>query len=154
MAQLVKYLLSQHTDLTPDCQHPCKSWLWHMSHTSITMSVLAMGRQSDSWSSLAGLPSQIYMLQQEILLQNKVKYNCLMSLFSLHMQVQTYTDTTHTPKTTSWWQFFFFFFMVLELYCRKVGRKKVERGRLSMAAWGVGEGARGGLEMRVRKVRA
>ena len=48
--------------------------------------------------------------------------------------------------------------MVLELYCRKAGgREKVERGR--EASWGHVERGRkgereGGLEMRVRKVRA
>jgi hypothetical protein len=36
--------------------------------------------------------------------------------------------------------YFILFFLVLELYCRKVGRKKVERRRRSMAALGRGGG--------------
>jgi hypothetical protein len=48
--------------------------------------------------------------------------------------------------------------MVLELYCRNAGGRRKgrerERERSAMAMWRAGKGERGGLEMRVRKVRA
>ena len=47
--------------------------------------------------------------------------------------------------------------MVLELYCRKAGRKreirKREAGHGHVERWGKGE-RKGGIEVRVRKVRA
>ena len=48
--------------------------------------------------------------------------------------------------------------MVLELYCRKAERKREGRKRERGCPWPYGEGGKGeregGLEMRVRKVRA
>ena len=48
--------------------------------------------------------------------------------------------------------------MVLELYCRKAGRKREGRKRERGQPWPRGErgkeGREGGIEMRVRKVRA
>jgi hypothetical protein len=49
------------------------------------------------------------------------------------------------PSSPDLTRYLIFFFLVLELYCRTVGRKKVERGRPSMAEWG-----RGGRERRAR----